>query len=75
MNAIEHTFPEAESLLCTWHANKAVLRYCSSDFSQFEGGHDTSKNQAWKDFYAYWHSLVGASTETAYDELLEEFKN
>lgn len=28
MNAVSRCFPAAISLLCLWHANKAVLRYC-----------------------------------------------
>jgi hypothetical protein len=46
MSAIQTWFPEAESLLCVWHANKAVIRYCLAGFTQFSGGHDTNLNQA-----------------------------
>lgn len=32
MNAASACFPGAASLLCLWHANKAVLRYCQPSF-------------------------------------------
>lgn len=32
INAVSRCFPSAISLLCLWHANKAVLRYCQPTF-------------------------------------------
>lgn len=32
MNAVDICFPFAASLLCLWHANKAVVRHCQPTF-------------------------------------------
>ena len=36
MNAVATCFPTATSLLCLWHANKAVLQHCQPAFKTAE---------------------------------------
>lgn len=38
INAVSRYFPAAISLLCLWHANKAVLRYCQPSFVRHQQG-------------------------------------
>lgn len=72
MNAVSHCFPTAVSLLCLWHANKAVLRYCLPSFSQDT---DTAQGQhEWKEFYGKWHEITASSTEETFEERLQQLK-
>lgn len=73
MNAVSRCFPDAASLLCLWHANKAVLRYCMSSFTR--DAEDTDKAQQWKEFYQSWHELVGSKDEEAFEERLQRLKD
>jgi hypothetical protein len=52
MNAVSHYFPAAVSLLCLWHANKAVLHYCQPSFIRHNNTFEEPQgHQEWKDFY------------------------
>ena len=46
MNAVARCFPAAVSLLCLWHANKAVLRHCLSSFTR--NGEDIDRHYVQK---------------------------
>lgn len=72
MNAISHCFPNAASLICLWHANKAVLRHCLPNFTR--NSEDTQGHQQWKEFYQQWHELVASASESLFDARLEELK-
>lgn len=79
MNAVESSFPTSFSLLCLWHANKAVLRYCLPAFATREltAGSDsvTAKTmEAWEEFYQFWHQLMRSPNETAFNERLSSFE-
>ncbi len=50
MNAVSTCFPDSISLLCLWHANKAVLRNCQPAFLREQGG-----LESWNEFYSFWH--------------------
>jgi hypothetical protein len=65
MNVASALFPTATTLLCLWHANKAVLTRCQPAFPEAE---------KWKEFYGYWHSIVNSPTEETYIERLAEFQ-
>lgn len=72
MNAVARCFPIAVSLLCRWHANKAVLRYCLPTFTQ--GGENPQGIEEWKEFYNYWHRIIATHDERTYHETLTSFK-
>jgi hypothetical protein len=65
INAATTIFPSTTTLICIWHANKAVLARCQSTFSQIE---------KWKEFYGFWHKIINSSTEEEYEERLTEFQ-
>ena len=79
MNAVQISFPTSFSLLCLWHANKAVLRYCLPAFATRELNADsdsvTEKTmEAWEEFYRFWHQLMRSPSETAFNERLLSFE-
>jgi len=65
MNAASALFPSAATLLCVWHANKAVLTRCQPAFQEAE---------AWKEFYSFWHSIINSPTQEAYAKRLAEMQ-
>jgi hypothetical protein len=72
MNAVSHCFPTAVSLLCLWHAKKAVLRHCHPNFLQDT---DTAQGQQeWKEFYGKWHEIMASLTEETFEERLQQLK-
>jgi hypothetical protein len=76
MNAVSRCFPAASSLLCLWHANKAVLQYCKPGFTKDLQG-ETERQQAhqdWSEFYNYWHSLMRSIDENTFNERLKDFE-
>ncbi|KAF4332901.1 hypothetical protein FBEOM_13294, partial [Fusarium beomiforme] len=72
MNAVASSFPQSISLLCLWHINKAVLRYCMGAFTK--DSKDLQGQEKWKQFYSSWHDLVASSSEDLYYQKLDEFK-
>ncbi len=65
MNAASALFPSAATLLCLWHANKAVLTRCQPSFQEAE---------QWKEFYSFWHSIINSPTEEDYVKRLAEMQ-
>ena len=65
MNAASALFPSAATLLCLWHANKAVLTRCQPSFQEAE---------QWKEFYSFWHSIISSPTEEDYTQRLAELQ-
>jgi hypothetical protein len=65
MNAASAVFPSAATLLCLWHANKAVLARCQPAFPDIE---------KWKEFYRFWHSIINSPTEEDYLKRLQDFQ-
>ena len=66
INAASTLFPSpATTLLCVWHANKAVLARCQPAFQIAE---------LWREFYSYWFSILSSSTEEIYNKRLKEFQ-
>lgn len=75
MNAVSHCFPAAVSLLCLWHANKAVLRYCQPSFMRHnDAAQKPQGHQEWKDFYGRWHELVASANEETFEDRLQQLK-
>lgn len=86
MNAVAVCFPSSCSLLCLWHANKAVLRRCLPAFSRQDqlaasdlAEADTAKasttdTNGWGDFYRFWHSIIGSTSEQAFKERVLAFE-
>ncbi len=68
MNAITTCFPSSTALLCLWHANKAVLRYCQPAFTGQQDG-----LEAWNEFYKHWHLIMRSPDEQTFYKRVEEF--
>jgi hypothetical protein len=64
INIASTIFLSATTLLCLWHANKAVLTRYQPAFLEAE---------KWKEFYDSWHSIINSPTEEEYTERLAEF--
>ncbi|GFY99079.1 hypothetical protein Acr_13g0004800 [Actinidia rufa] len=68
MKAIETCFPAARHILCIWHINQNVVKYCSPIL-----GSEMTR------FFASWHSLIKSSTPESYQQkwhiLVGEFKS
>jgi hypothetical protein len=73
MNAVDTCFPSSRPLLCLWHANKAVLRYCQPRFTRQTQG-DNPGIQAWNEFYGHWHSIIKSPNEQTFHERVFEFE-
>ncbi|KID83172.1 hypothetical protein MGU_09535 [Metarhizium guizhouense ARSEF 977] len=83
LNAIDVVFPAAQSLLCLWHANRAVLAHCLPIFTlqeQLAAGiaADASrlagrKSAKWAEFYNFWHSIMQSPTEAEFNKLVAAF--
>ena len=65
MNVASALFPSVATLLCLWHANKAVFTRCQPSFQQAE---------QWKEFYSFWHSIINSLTEEDYIKRLAEMQ-
>ncbi|KAM4062788.1 MULE transposase [Hirsutella rhossiliensis] len=72
INAISRCFPASKSLLCIWHANKAVLSYCKPAFDRDD--EDSNSDERWAEFFGYWHSIVGSKDEETFDQQVEELE-
>jgi hypothetical protein len=70
MNAVARCFPTAISLLCLWHANKAVLRYCQPTFTRHDQGLEARRESLndWNEFFNCWHSIVRSADEETFDQ-------
>ena len=76
MNAVSHCFPAAVSLLCLWHANKAVLHYCQPSFIRHNNTFEEPQgHQEWKDFYGKWHELLASTNEETFEDRLQQLKD
>ncbi|KJZ70023.1 hypothetical protein HIM_10574 [Hirsutella minnesotensis 3608] len=74
INATATLFPASKALLCLWHVNKAVLQYCQPDFVQKSSQPSGGAEDAWNEFYRFWHSIVDSPTEAVYEERLAKFE-
>jgi hypothetical protein len=76
MNAAEICFPSSISLLCLWHANKAVLRYCQPTFVRHQQGSEAYQQGLadWNEFFNHWHSIMKSPDEKAFDQRVQEFE-
>lgn len=76
LNAVSFCFPLAISLLCLWHANKAVLRYCKPTFTCHKEGSEAYKQGEanWNDFFSHWHAIVGSADEETFGQRVQEME-
>ncbi|KJK73860.1 hypothetical protein H634G_10866 [Metarhizium anisopliae BRIP 53293] len=83
INAATQVFPIAASLLCLWHANKAVLSHCLPIFaaqerllSKLSSRQPTDEEQSfrWKEFYSCWHNIINSPTEAAFNKRVKAFE-
>ncbi|KAM4060893.1 MULE transposase [Hirsutella rhossiliensis] len=75
MNAAATWFSSSQALLCLWHVNKAVLQHCRPAFT-LVGDQATNQagDNAWDEFYAFWHSIVASPSEEIFEERLTQFE-
>jgi hypothetical protein len=73
MNAVDTCFPSSRPLLCFWHANKAVLRYCQPRFTRQTQGENPGI-EAWNEFYGHWHSIIKSPNAQTFHERVSEFE-
>lgn len=73
ISAVSTHFPSAHSLLCLWHANKAIIHHCQPAFmlacqSATTGSELSSRSPAdhWKEFYQHWCSIIASPDEETY---------
>lgn len=77
MNAVSKCFPFSVSLLCLWHANKAVVTHCRPAFIP----HKSKKNQSNQDlegckkFEDHWHSIIQSSSEDEFNQRVQKFED
>jgi hypothetical protein len=76
MNAAEICFPSSISLLCLWHANKAVLRYCQPTFMRHQQGSEAYQQglSDWSEFFNHWHSIMKSPDKEAFNQRVQELK-
>ena len=74
MNAAAACFPTSTSLLCRWHANKAVLQHCRPAFRSSRQAVTQEEADAWDEFYRFWHSIMSSSDEETFIERLQKFE-
>lgn len=76
MNAVSLCFPTSISLLCRWHANKAVLRHCQSTFVRGNPGSEDHQQGlvSWNEFFNHWHSIMGSPDEETFNQRVQEFE-
>lgn len=76
MNSISTCFPAAVSLLCLWHANKAVLSRCRPAFTKYHQGPiaDADGISNWDAFYSHWHAIVNSKDEAAYHKAVQDIE-
>ena len=77
MNAAATCFPTSTSLLCRWHANKAVLQHCQPAFkpSRQEATQQVSvEGDGWEEFYRFWHSIMSSPDEDSFKERVQKFE-
>ncbi|KAL0930717.1 uncharacterized protein CTRU02_214792 [Colletotrichum truncatum] len=80
INAVATIFPSSASLLCLWHANKAVLQHCNPAFDSTKL--KTVNNpaalkpltQSWEEFYNSWHSIISSPSEVVFEERVSQFE-
>ena len=68
INAASTLFPPptTATLICIWHANKAVLARCQPAFAD--------NAEEWKEFYGFWHDIIRSPTEEEYNDRLAKFQ-
>jgi hypothetical protein len=75
MNAAAIWFSSSKALLCLWHVNKAILQRCRPSFAPLRDGISSEMGDtSWKEFYAFWHSIVASPDESTFEKRLAEFK-
>ncbi|PCG88148.1 Hypothetical protein PENO1_111880 [Penicillium occitanis (nom. inval.)] len=74
MNAVDKSFLMSRSLLCLWHANKAVVRHCQPSFGVKRGRAVQAEENLWKEFYTGWHTIVASNTELVFQQRFADFQ-
>lgn len=82
MNAAQYCFPTSAYLLCRWHANKAVVRYCQPLFIRSSTTNQTidqatniTTDIAWEDFFKMWHAILGTKDEESFNKMVQELED
>ena len=64
-NAISGIFPESNTLLCLWHANKNVQQHCKAKFTSAED---------YNDFFTAWLGIIQSPSVSEYHARLLQFE-
>lgn len=74
--AVTEEFPQAACLLCLWHANKAVIRYCQPTFllQNLDPATAPKKQKDWDEFYALWHTIMASIDREAFDRHVQDLE-
>jgi hypothetical protein len=75
MDAVEVCSPMSCSLLCRWHSNNTVLRYCLPAFvrpnqlgSIVLTTNDILETNGWVEFYQFWYLIMTAPNKEAFKD-------
>ena len=76
MNAVDICFPDSISLLCLWHANKAVLTNCRPTFILPKLGLDLldDNEEKWQAFFSHWHSIIQSTDQATFTQRVQELE-
>ncbi|OBR04563.1 MULE transposase domain-containing protein [Colletotrichum higginsianum IMI 349063] len=80
IDAVATVFPSSASLLCLWHANKAVLQHYYSAFDltkkRTTSGSAASKSSTdnWEEFYKSWHLIISSPSEITFQERISQLE-
>ena len=77
MSAVDICFPDSVSLLCLWHANKAVAINCRPKFLAPKLGLDIEDNSEgkWQAFFSHWHSIIYSPNEAIFNQRVQELED
>jgi hypothetical protein len=89
VNAIDYLYPDWSHLLCIWHINQAVIKYCKKLFvrpdkkkakrnrTEAERKQDeieeADQQKAFKLFYSDWHYVVASPNKADYEQRWADF--
>lgn len=89
VNAIDYLYPDWSHLLCIWHINQAVIKYCKKLFvrpdkkkakrnrteseQQQDQIEEENQQKAFKLFYSDWHYIIMSPSEAEYEQRWADF--
>lgn len=76
INAVDICFPNSTSLLCLWHANKAVLTNCRPTFTLPKLGLNLAEEseEKWQAFFNHWHLIIHSLDQATFEQRVQELE-